>query len=310
MSTFSVSLQQIIDQFALIPVTKEDLISEITITTADVNRPGLQLTGFMEFFGYNRIQVMGNAEMAYLRSLTKSERTNRLDTIFKTQFPCMVVARRLEIFPEMIEASNKYCVPILTTEDYTSAFISGLFRYLNVHLAPRVTTHGVLVEVYGEGILIQGESGVGKSETALEIVKRGHRLIADDLVEIRRVSDTTLLGNAPDIIRHFIEIRGIGLLDVKNLYGVGSVKMQENVNLVINLEIWDREKNYERIGIDEEYTDILGIKVPSHTIPVRPGRNLAIIVEVAAMNYRQREMGYNAARHLVDRAFDIVGDSD
>ena len=310
MSTFSVSLQQIIDQFGLTPVTEENLISEIMITTADVNRPGLQLTGFLEFFGYNRIQVMGNAEMAYLRSLTKSERKKRLDSVFKTQFPCMVVARRLEIFPEMVEASRKYRIPILMTEDYTSAFISGLFRYLNVHLAPRVTTHGVLVEVYGEGILIQGESGVGKSETALEIVKRGHRLIADDLVEIRRVSDTTLLGNAPDIIRHFIEIRGIGLLDVKNLYGVGSVKMQENVNLVINLEIWDREKNYERIGIDEEYTDILGIKVPSHTIPVRPGRNLAIIVEVAAMNYRQREMGYNAARHLVDRAFDIVGDSD
>jgi HPr kinase/phosphorylase len=220
----------------------------------------------------------------------------------------MVVARQLEIFPEMLEASRKYRIPILRTVDYTSAFISGLFRYLNVHLAPRITTHGVLVEVYGEGILIQGESGVGKSETALEIVKRGHRLIADDLVEIRRVSDTTLLGNAPDIIRHFIEIRGIGLLDVKNLYGVGSVKMQENVNLVIKLEIWDRMKNYERIGIDEEFTDILGIKVPSHTIPVRPGRNLAIIVEVAAMNYRQKEMGYNAARHLVDRAFEDAGE--
>ncbi|MCL2069345.1 MAG: HPr(Ser) kinase/phosphatase [Oscillospiraceae bacterium] len=309
MSTFSVSLQQIADQFNLIPITEGELIGNITITTADVNRPGLQLTGFLEFFGQNRIQVMGNAEMAYLRGLTGAERKKRLDTVFKTRFPCMVVARGLEIFPEMIGASRKYHIPILRTEDYTSAFISGLFRYLNVHLAPRVTKHGVLVEVYGEGILIQGESGVGKSETALEIVKRGHRLIADDLVEIRRVSDTTLLGSSPDIIRHFIEIRGIGVLDVKNLYGVGSVKMQENVNLVINLEIWDSAKNYERIGIDEEFTDILGIKVPSHTIPVRPGRNLAIIVEVAAMNYRQKEMGYNAARHLVDKAFEYTGGS-
>ena len=308
MSAFSVSLQQIIDQFKLIPVTEDESIGDIMITTADVNRPGLQLTGFLDFFGYNRIQVMGNAEMAYLRSLPENERRHRLDAIFKTRFPCMVVARQLEIFPEMISVSHQYHIPILRAMDDTSAFISGLFRYLNVHLAPRITTHGVLVEVYGEGILIQGESGVGKSETALEIVKRGHRLIADDLVEIRRVSDTTLLGNAPDIIRHFIEIRGIGLLDVKNLYGVGSVKMQENVNLVIKLEIWDRMKNYERIGIDEEFTDILGIKVPSHTIPVRPGRNLAIIVEVAAMNYRQKEMGYNAAQYLVDRAFEDIGD--
>lgn len=301
---FSVSLQQIVDQFNLIPICEAGRVGETTISTADVNRPGLQLTGFMEYFGNNRIQVMGNAEMAYLRNLSKEVRHKRLDEFFMTRFPCMVIARQLEIFPEMIAASQKYGIPILMTVDYTSAFIAGLFRYLNVHLAPRITTHGVLVEVYGEGILIQGESGVGKSETALEIVKRGHRLIADDLVEIRRVSDTTLLGNAPDIIRHFIEIRGIGLLDVKNLYGVGSVKMQENVNLVINLEIWDSSKNYERVGITEEYTDILGIKVPSHTIPVRPGRNLAIIVEVAAMNYRQKEMGYNAAKFLVDRAFE------
>ena len=307
MSEYSVSLQQIIDQFHLIPMTEADRIDEIIITTADVNRPGLQLTGFLDFFGYNRIQVMGNAEMAYLRNLDSDERRKRLDKIFQMHFPCMVVARQLEIFQEMTDVSIKYHIPILRTLDYTSAFISGLFRYLNVHLAPRITTHGVLVEVYGEGILIQGESGVGKSETALEIVKRGHRLIADDLVEIRRVSDTTLLGSAPDIIRHFIEIRGIGLLDVKNLYGVGSVKMQENVDLVIKLEIWDRAKNYERIGIHEEYTDILGIKVPLHTIPVRPGRNLAIIVEVAAMNFRQKEMGYNAAKYLVDRAFEDAG---
>jgi len=306
MNMFSVSLQNIVDQFKLVPISEGGRVADIMVTTADVNRPGLQLTGFLEFFGFNRIQVIGNAELAYLRSLPIEERLKRIDIFFQMQFPCMVIARKLDAPPELIEASERYHIPILGTEDYTSAFIAGLFRYLNVHLAPRLTTHGVLVEVYGEGILIQGESGVGKSETALEIVKRGHRLIADDLVEIRRVSDTTLLGNAPDIIRHFIEIRGIGLLDVKNLYGVGSVKMQENVNLVINLEVWDRTKNYERVGITDEFTDILGIKVPSHTIPVRPGRNLAIIVEVAAMNYRQKEMGYNAAKHLVNKAFEGI----
>jgi HPr kinase/phosphorylase len=301
-AVFSVKLREIIDQFSLIPVSECDRVDEIRITTSDVNRPGLQLSGFLEYFGNDRMQIMGMAETAYLDHLSGQERYEKLDKIFQQQFPCVVVARQLEIFPEMIEVSKKYHIPILRTVDVTSAFMSGLIRYLNVKLAPRVTKHGVLVEVYGEGILIQGESGVGKSETALEIVKRGHRLIADDLVEIRRVSDTTLLGTAPDIIRHFIEIRGIGLLDVKNLYGVGSVKVQENVNLVINLEAWDKLKNYERIGINEEFTNILGIKVPSHTIPVRPGRNLAIIVEVAAMNYRQKLMGYNAAQVLVDRA--------
>ena len=310
MNAFSVSLRQIIEQFRLAPVCEGDHIDEIMITTAGVNRPGLQLSGYMEYFGNKRIQVMGMAEMSYLGNMSRSEREERLDKVFMTKFPCIVVARGLDIYPEMFAVSQKYHIPILKTADMTSEFVYGLFRYLNVHLAPRVTTHGVLVEVYGEGILIQGESGVGKSETALEIVKRGHRLIADDLVEIRRVSDTTLLGRAPDIIRHFIEIRGIGLLDVKNLYGVGSVKIQENVNLVINLEIWDSKKDYERVGLNEEFTDILGIKVPSHTIPVRPGRNLAIIVEVAAMNYRQKEMGYNAAKSLVDRAFFDVKEAE
>jgi len=213
----------------------------------------------------------------------------------------MVIARSLSIFPEMVDVSKKYGIPILTSYDVTSNFVSGLIRYLNVQLAPRTTEHGVLVEVYGEGILILGESGVGKSETALELVKRGHRLVADDVVEIRRVSDKTLVGTAPDIIRHFIEIRGIGILDVKNLYGVGSVKVTENINLVIHLELWDKKKQYDRLGLVDEYTDILGIQIPSLNIPVRPGRNLAIIVEVAAMNTRQKKMGYNAAKVLNER---------
>ena len=299
---FSVKLQELIKVFSLIPISECEDMGEILVTTSDINRPGLQLSGFLEHFGSDRIQIMGMAEMSYLESFNSVERFKRLDEMFKQHFPCLVVARQLEIFPEMIAVSKKYQIPILRTVDDTSGFLSGLIRYLNVKLAPRITKHAVLVEVYGEGLLIQGESGVGKSETALELVIRGHRLIADDLVEIRRVSDTTLLGTAPDVIRHFIEIRGIGLLDVKNLYGVGSVKVQENVNLVINLETWDRTKNYERVGNTDEYTSILGIEIPSHTIPVRPGRNLAMIVEVAAMNHRQKKMGYNAAQALVKRA--------
>jgi HPr kinase/phosphorylase len=308
MAIFSVKLQEIVERFNLIPISECDRIDGILIKTSDINRPGLQLAGFLEYFGSDRMQIMGMAEIAYLGQLGEGERQARLDKFFQQRFPCLVVARQLEIFPEIIEVSKKYRIPILQTVDVTSAFMSGVIRFLNVKLAPRISKHGVLVEVYGEGILIQGESGVGKSETALEIVKRGHRLIADDLVEIRRVSDTTLLGSAPDSIRHFIEIRGIGLLDVKNLYGVGSVKIQENVNLVINLELWDKAKNYERVGINEEYTSILGINVPSHTIPVRPGRNLAIIVEVAAMNYRQKKMGYNAAQALIGRTIGLEMD--
>lgn len=298
---FSVSLKEITEEFQLEPITLIDKIDEVNITTSDVNRPGLQLAGYLDYFGNDRIQIMGKVETTYLAELTSEERYNRIDEFFKTGFPCLVVARGLEIFPEMIEVSNKTGIPILRTEDITSSFQGGIIRYLNVQLAPRITKHGVLVEVYGEGILILGESGVGKSETALELVKRGHRLVADDVVEIRKVSDRTLIGTAPDIIRHFIEIRGIGILDVKNLYGVGSVKMTENINLVINLELWDEKKTYDRLGLVDEYTEILGLSIASLTIPVRPGRNLAIIVEVAAMNTRQKKMGYNAAKVLNDR---------
>lgn len=300
---FTVTLKEIIDELQLDIVTDcgKDT-SEVLVTTSEVNRPGLQLTGYLGYFGNDRIQIIGMAESAYLEQLTSEDRRKSLENFFRNGFPAIVIARGLEVFPELMEVSEKYSIPILRTEDVTSRFMSGLIRYLNLMLAPRITKHGVLVEVYGEGILILGESGVGKSETALELVKRGHRLIADDVVEIRKVSDKTLLGTAPEIIRHFIEIRGIGILDVKNLYGMGAVKMQENINLVINLELWDEKKNYDRLGLVEEYTDILGIRVPALNIPVRPGRNLAIIVEVAAMNNRQKKMGYNAAKALKDRA--------
>lgn len=298
---FTVTLKEIADEFALECISGCDKLEEILISTSDVNRPGLQLIGYYEFFGNDRIQIIGKVETTYLERMTSVERYSRFDEFFSNGIPCIVVARNLDVFPEMIELSNKYEIPILRTNDVTSRFMSAIIRYLNVQLAPRITKHGVLVEVYGEGILILGESGVGKSETALELVKRGHRLVADDVVEIRKVSDRSLVGTAPDIIRHFIEIRGIGILDVKNLYGVGSVKVTENINLVINLEIWDEKKNYDRLGLVDEYTEILDLSIPSLKIPVRPGRNLAIIVEVAAMNNRQKKMGYNAAKVLNDR---------
>ncbi len=297
---FTVKLSEIVKEFQLEELCVDCVTDNVEITTSDVNRPGLQLSGYMELFGTDRIQIIGMVETTYLASLLPKDRMKRLDDFFRTGFPCLVIARNLEPFEEMLIASRKYCIPIFRTDDITSRFMSGLIRYLNVLLAPRISQHGGLVEVYGEGILILGESGVGKSETALELVKRGHRLIADDVVEIRRVSDKTLLGNAPENIRYFIEIRGIGILDVKNLYGMGSVKMQENINLVMKLEHWNVSKTYDRLGLEEQYTDILGIAVPSLVIPVKPGRNLAIIAEVAAMNHRQKKMGYNAAKVMSD----------
>ncbi|HBP37294.1 MAG TPA: HPr(Ser) kinase/phosphatase [Clostridiales bacterium] len=298
-----VSLQSIVNEFGLEIVANFGNLNEIMISVADVTRPGLQLAGYFDHFGPDRIQVLGNMETAFLGRLNASERLGRLDALFAKGIPCLVLTRNHQAMPEVLEWARKYSIPVLRTAEITSSFTSSLVKFLNVELAPRTSLHGVLVEVYGEGILILGESGVGKSETALEIVKRGHRLIADDLVEVRRVSDKTLLGRAPEIIRYLIEIRGIGILDVKELFGVSSVKMQENVDFVINLELWNEKKTYERLGVHEETTDILGINVPSITIPVRPGRNLAIIVEVAAINFRQKKMGYNAAKALTDRVF-------
>ncbi len=301
MNGFSVTVKEIMNEFQLEELTGNKRLDEITITTSDVNRPGLQIAGYLDYFGTDRVQIVGTVETTYMEKMKPGERMKGLDDFFATGFPCMVVARNLPVFPEMIEVAKKYKIPVLRSGDITSRFLSALIRYLNVELAPRVSKHGVFVEIYGEGILILGESGVGKSETALELVKRGHRLIADDVVEVRKVSDKTLLGTAPDIIRHFIEIRGIGILDVKNLYGVGAVKVQEIVNLVIQLELWDENKSYDRLGLDDQYTDILEIRIPCLTIPVRPGRNLAIIAEIAAMNNRQKKMGYNAAQALNER---------
>ena len=299
----AVTLKKIIQEFSLEELMIYGREEDILITVADVTRPGLQLAGYYEHFGTDRIQLVGNMEMTFLQNLSSEDRQKSLDGLFSRGIPCLILSRNHEPFEEMRIASERYSVPVLRTSEATSSFMSSLIKYLNVQLAPRTTLHGVLVEVYGEGVLILGESGVGKSETAMELVKRGHRLVADDLVEVRRVSDTTLLGTAPEIIRHLIEIRGIGILDVKELFGVSSVLMQDNINFVINLELWQEDKVYERLGISQEFTEILGIEVPSITIPVREGRNLAIIAEVAAINFRQKQMGYNAAEALTDRLF-------
>jgi len=305
MSTPKVKLTKLIEEFSLEKLYYKERFDDIYITTTDINRPGLQLAGFFEYFGPDRVQIIGKVEMTYLAELEPAQRYERLRALFSTGIPCVVLARGMQPFPEMLQAAKDCDIPLLRTDDVTSRFSSNLIAYLNVELAPMEIMHGELVEVYGEGILILGESGVGKSETALELVKRGHRLVADDLVEVRRVSSKTLVGMAPEVIRHFIEIRGIGILDVKYLYGVGSVKVTEKIDLVVNMELWDKNKHYERVGSEELTTEILGIKVPSLTIPVRPGRNLAIIIEVAALNNRQKKMGYNAAKAFTER---ITGD--
>lgn len=298
---YKVMITEFIKEFELEIIYASENLNEKYVTLMEVNRPGLQLSGYLGYFFPERIQLMGNMEMSYLGTFDSKTRFEKLDIYMDDQMPCIVVARDLTVYEEMIEVAKLYRVPILRTQEVTSIFLSSAIRYLNRELAERISLHGELLEVYGEGILIQGESGVGKSETALELVKRGHRLIADDVVEIRKIGETTLLGTSPEDIRYFIELRGIGIIDVRSLYGVGSIKKYDNIDMVINLELWDENKRYSRLGIVDEYNEILGIPIPSITIPVRPGRNLAIIVEVAAMNTRQKNMGYNAAQVLYDR---------
>lgn len=297
---YNVSLEKIIETFDLEKVCSPTDPEKILIDEVDVTRPGVQLTGnFYDFFNASRIQVIGNMEYAYLSTLLEADRRSKLEELFKHQIPALIITRGLPIFDEMIEFSKKYSINLLKTNDTTSSFISGLITFLNNHLAPRITRHGVLIEVYGEGVLIMGESGVGKSETAIELVKRGHRLVADDAVEIKRVSTSTLIGCSPANIRHFLELRGIGIINTRRLFGIGAVKMSTQVDLVVELEQWNPEKLYDRMGVDTEYTNILGVNVPSLTIPIKPGRNTAVIMEVAAMNNRQKKMGYNAAQELL-----------
>ncbi|MCI8501846.1 MAG: HPr(Ser) kinase/phosphatase [Oscillospiraceae bacterium] len=301
MATYSVTLQKLIKDLGLEPIYLPEDASNLFIRSADVNRPGLHLSGFVEYFEPSRIQITGKMEFAYLESLDPQTRKERIYSLLSKKLPALVVTRGLPIFPEMIDAAKENQVPLLRTGDSTSSFMSSLISILNVELAPRITRHGVLVEVYGEGMLLLGESGVGKSETAVELVKRGHRLIADDAVEIRKVSSRTLVGSSPENIRHFLEMRGVGIINARRLFGMGAVKITEKIDLIVQLEIWDPTKTYDRMGIENEYMNILGIDITSITIPVKPGRNLAIILEVAAMNNRQKKMGYNAGQELLQQ---------
>ena len=298
---YFVTLDRIIDNNSLDVVYTPEPVNEIKIETNEINRPGIVLTGYVDFFDPLRIQVLGWTELGFLQHMTTAERNKALGYWLELHPAAAVVTRGLEIPDYLITACEQYEVPLLSTGEETSPFIASLIGFLNRQLAPRITRHGVLVEVYGEGILIIGESGAGKSETAIELIKRGHRLIADDAVEIRRVSDKTLEGYSPSNIRHFIELRGIGIINARRIFGMGAVKPQEKIDMVIQLEEWDSTKAYDRLGLDNEYTRILDVKVPVITVPITPGRNLAVICETAAVNYRQKQMGYNAAQELYKR---------
>ncbi len=298
---FKVEASKIANEFKLVTVFEPEDFDKVTISNNEVNRPSLQIAGFFEYFDNTRIQIIGMVETSYLNHLDDGARYSALEALFEKKPPMVIITREMEPLCEMVELAKKYSVPLLRTHLSTSRFLSALIAYLNVQLAPRITMHGVLVEVYGEGILLLGDSGVGKSETAIELVKRGHRLIADDAVEIKRVSDTTLVGSSPEIIRHFVELRGIGIVDVRRIFGMGSIKDTEKIDMVINLEIWQDKKQYDRLGLSTEYNSILDIEVPAITLPVKPGRNLAVVIEVAAMNNRQKRMGYNAAEALNNR---------
>lgn len=296
-----VSLGKIIEKMNLRNLTPDIDVNKIMVEQTDINRPALQLTGFFEHFPNDRVQVIGHVENTYLETLDVERKKYIYEQILGVGIPCMIFCRSIVPDEYILECGNRKGVPILVTDSTTSAFMAEIIRWLNVELAPCITIHGVLVDVYGEGVLIMGESGIGKSEAALELIKRGHRLVADDVVEISKISDETLVGKSPDITKHFIELRGIGIIDVKTLFGVENVKEDQTIDMVIKLEDWNRDKEYDRLGLEENYTEFLGNKVVCHSIPIRPGRNLAIIVESAAVNHRQKKMGYNAAKELYKR---------
>ena len=298
---YDVRLTDIAEEFGLRPIRVPEDIGKRTVSRSDISRPGLPLTGFYKDFENERIQVIGNMESSYLRSLTPEERRKSMEEFFSRNLVMVIVTAGQEPVEEMVAMAEAYATPLYATDMFTSRLVAGLTGFLSVELADRITTHGVMVEVYGEGILILGESGIGKSETAIELVKRGHRLIADDAVLLKRVSDKSVIGSAPDVIRHYIELRGIGIVDVRRIFGMGAVKENEQVDLCIQFEPWNSEKQYERFGLETQYTDILGLQIPCITIPVRPGRNLAVIIEIAAMNNRQKKMGYNTAEEFTRR---------
>lgn len=302
----TVALNKMIEKLDLKNLVPEIETDGIEINSPDINRPALQLAGYFEHFACERVQIIGYVEYTYLKSLDKEVKMKNYERFMSSKIPCVIYASRTEPDEEMIELAKKYKKPLLASTRMTSPLMAEVIRWLGVELAPCISIHGVLVDVYGEGVLIMGESGIGKSEAALELLKRGHRLITDDVVEIHKVSDDTLVGTSPEITRHFIELRGIGIIDVKTLYGVESVKETQSIDMVIKLEEWDKDKEYDRLGLNEEYTEFLGNKVVCHSIPIRPGRNLAIIVESAAVNHRQKKMGYNAAQELYRRVQESI----
>ena len=306
-SNSSVSLDRVIKELSLEQLVMPRSAETILITVARVNRPGLPLTGFYDYFEKERIEIIGKAEHLFLERESAEDRRRTLESFFSHQPVAVVLSTGLDAPAPMVEMAEKYGVPLMRTQEKTSNFMAGLIAFLNMQLAPKITHHGVLVEVYGEGVLLLGDSGIGKSETAIELVKRGHRLIADDAVEIKRISPTSLVGQAPELIRHYVELRGIGIVDVRRLFGMGAVKEEEEISLIINMEPWQEGKMYDRLGIDEQKTEILGIEVPSIVIPVRPGRNLSIIIEVAAMNLRLKKLGHNTAQEFNRRLMESMG---
>ena len=305
-SKYNIPLSELISEFSLEEIYLPCPANQIKISSPEVSRPGLALSGFVDVFEPFRIQIIGKAEHKYLSGLSKPQRAIRINAFFKLKPVAVVLTTGLMVYEEMIDAAKEEGIPLLRVEERTSPFMASLIASLNTNLAPRITRHGVLVEVYGEGVLILGDSGIGKSETAIELVKRGHRLIADDAVEIKKVSNKTLVGTAPDLIRYYIELRGIGIVDVRRLFGMGAVKATERIDLVIKLENWDPEKLYDRFGLDEEVENILGIGIPAITIPVHHGRNLAVVIEIAAMNNRQKKMGYNTAEEFNQRLMEQI----
>ncbi|MBQ7353613.1 MAG: HPr(Ser) kinase/phosphatase [Clostridia bacterium] len=297
-NTGSVALTKLIEEFKLESIYTPDNLDKIKITRTEIHRPGLPLSGFFDYFDPERIQILGRVETLYLERLEPEDRYNKIRAFMEKKPVCIIIARDLSPFPEMVEMAKEFEIPFFTTSISTNSFVSSIIASLNVHLAPTITRHGVLVEVYGIGLLILGDSGIGKSETAIELIKRGHRLIADDAVEISKVSEKTLVGKAPEIIRYYMELRGIGIVDIRRIFGIGSVKESEKIQLVIKLEPWVEGKLYDRMGLENESYEILGLDVPAITIPVRPGRNLAVILEIAAMNARLKMQGYNTAEEF------------
>lgn len=296
-----VKIKEIVEKLDLKNLTPEIDLEQKTVAVPDVNRPALQLAGYYDHFDEERIQIIGYVEFSYMERIPEEERPKVYDDLLSCNIPCLIFCNGMMPEQTLLDIAMKHDTPVFQSSRTTSSFMAELIRWMNVQLAPCISIHGVLVDVYGVGVLIMGDSGVGKSEAALELIKRGHRLVTDDVVEIRKVSEDTLVGTAPDITRHFIELRGIGIVDVKTLFGVQSVRETQNINLVITLEEWSKDKEYDRFGLEEEYTEFLGNKIVCHTIPIRPGRNLAIIVESAAINHRQKQMGYNAAQELYRR---------